>query len=114
MRSERLGQAMEWVVAAVLCTLLGACGGSGNGDGTGPQLTRRVASLTILAGNNQSWTVGTLLPAPLQVKVTDEDGQPFSGATVTWSVTAGGGSVQFASSTSQADGTASTLWSLGK
>jgi len=114
MRSKGLGQAMEWVVAAVLCMLLGACGGSGNGDGTGPQPTRRAASLTILAGNNQSWTVGTLLPAPLQVKVNDEGGQPFSGATVTWSVTAGGGSVQFASSTSQADGTASTLWSLGK
>jgi len=111
MKTKRLGQAVQQLVVAILCTFLAACG---NGNQIEPpQPTRHAASLTILAGNNQSATVGTLLTAPLQVKVNDEVGQPFSGATVTWSVTAGGGSVQFASSTSQADGTARVQWTLG-
>src|SRR5512133_1194131 len=113
MKAERLGQAVQLLVATILCAMLAACGGSGSGNQTEPQPTRHASSLTILAGNNQSATVGTPLPAPLQVKVADEDGQPFPGATVTWSVTAGGGNVQLSSSTTQADGTSSVRWTLG-
>jgi len=91
--------------AGILCgviVLLG-CGGSGS-----------VANDLVLAkaspsGDGQSGPAGTALPSPLRAIVT-QTGTPVAGRTVSWSLP--GGSVTPASSTTGADGIASTSVTL--
>ena len=73
----------------------------------------RATSLRIESGSSQSGTVGSALVQNLVVSVRDQQGSPFAGATVQWSVTAGGGEVSSSTSASGADGTASVGWTLG-
>lgn len=63
-------------------------------------------------GAGQSAAPGATLPTMLRVRVT-QGGSPVQGQQVTWSVTAGGGSVDPAQSTTDASGHASTEWTLG-
>ncbi len=111
MRANGFGQATKLLFVAGLCSLLPGCGGDGSGSESHP--ARRAARVSIVAGNNQSATVGTPLPASLVIEVDDQAGQPFAGATVTWNVTAGGGSLQLASGVTGTDGTSSAQWTLG-
>ena len=60
----------------------------------------------------QSATVGTALPAPISVKLT-ESGQPTGGRVVSWKVESGGGSIDAATSTTDANGDAVVHWTLG-
>lgn len=92
-------------LAALLA--LAACSGSEKQAAPVP------SSLTVVSGSGQSGVVGTLLSAALVVEVRDDSGQPMAGFTVSWGVTAGGGSVGSASSTTGPDGRASTTWTLG-
>jgi hypothetical protein len=46
-------------------------------------------------------------------RVLDEDDNPVSGATVSWRIESGGGTLSPASSTTDADGRASSAWTLG-
>ena len=85
---------------------LGTCG-----DGTGP--TPAPEAISDTEGDGQTATVGQLLGAGLAVLVTGSDGAPFAGANVAWSVTSGGGSVSPASSQTDAQGRATTQWTLG-
>ena len=71
------------------------------------------ASLELAGGNNQTGDVDAALPAALQVRAEDEFGNPVSGVTVNWAVTAGGGSVDPATSTTAATGIASAAFTLG-
>ena len=48
-------------------------------------------NLTKVSGDNQAGPASTQLAAPLVVSVLDQDGEAFAGASVTFSVTAGGG-----------------------
>ncbi len=66
-----------------------------------------------LAGDNQSGVVGSILPVPLTVVVTDQFGNPLSGLTVTWSVPPGQGSVSAATTVTSAAGQASVTRTLG-
>lgn len=84
--------------------LAAACGGT-----TEPEPNLVIASVS---GDGQTADVGMEVADPLVVRVT-QDGVPLSGRTVTWSVTAGGGSVDPTSSTTDASGNASTTWTLG-
>ncbi len=59
------------------------------------------SDVSVLNGNGQTGEVGTPLAQPLRVKVKNSQGQGVEGATVTWSVSGGGGSVS--SSTSRTD-----------
>jgi protocatechuate 3,4-dioxygenase beta subunit len=68
----------------------------------------QAASAGPLAG-----TVGSALPAPLTVRVLDDRGKAMRGVAVSWSVTAGGGTIDPASSTTDAAGVASASWTLG-
>jgi hypothetical protein len=92
----------------VACLVLSACGGGGDHK-TSPAPT----SVTIVSGNGQSGTVGTELPAALTVRITDSGSRPVGGATVSWAVTAGGGTVTPTVATTDTGGTASTRWTLG-
>jgi len=69
---------------------------------------------SVSAGNNQSAGAGTPVAMAPAVRVSDQDGNGVPGATVSFVVTAGGGSVSGATQTTAGDGTA-TLggWTLG-
>ena len=70
------------------------------------------SGITILGGNGQTGVVGTALPQALAVRVTDALGNSIPSATVTFTVSAGGGSVT-PSATTNASGEASGSWVLG-
>jgi plastocyanin len=94
------------VLGAVFLT--GACGGNGGG-GTGPTPN----TIAVNAGNNQVGTAGTALPDSLAVIVRDQAGGAIGGVLVTFTVTAGGGSLSPASSLTDASGIAKTRLTLG-
>ncbi len=66
-----------------------------------------------VSGDLQSAVVGTPLPAPLVVEVSDPGNNPVPGIEVTFSVIAGGGSLSVDSDTTDANGQASTVLTLG-
>jgi hypothetical protein len=72
-------------------------------------------SLSIVAGDGQTGTVGAALPVRPSVRVSDADDRPLAGVTVTFAVTAGGGLVTpEAPVVTNADGVATlTSWNLG-
>jgi plastocyanin len=90
--------------------MLGCGGGDDGGGGTPPPTT--TITKTSTSGDLQSGTVGQALTNPLEVVVT-EDGVPVSGRTVTWATTASGGSVDPTTAATDADGVATTTWTLG-
>jgi adhesin/invasin len=66
-------------------------------------------------GDGQTATAGTALDVAPSVRVTDADGHPVIGLAVTFSVTAGGGSLAGAVAISGADGVARVgAWTLGE
>ncbi len=72
------------------------------------------ATITLQAGNAQTAQVGTAVPAPPSVIVRDARGNPVSGITVQFIVTAGGGSVTGGNAVTAANGIASVgRWTLG-
>ncbi len=98
-------------VAVGLASLaLAACGGGGGG---GHETPVTPASIAIVSGNNQTALAGSALPTALGVSVKDSSGRAFAGASVSWSVVAGGGSVTPATSTTDSGGLATTNWTLG-
>ena len=70
-------------------------------------------ALEKVSGDNQSGTPGNALANPFVVEVQDEDGEPLTGHSVTFSVTAGGGSLSATSATTNANGRAQTTLTLG-
>ncbi|MDE0424654.1 MAG: Ig-like domain-containing protein [Candidatus Poribacteria bacterium] len=70
-------------------------------------------AITIVSGNNQNGRPGARLANPLVVEVIDENDDPVSGVTVSFSVTAGGGSVSPAAATTNSSGRAQTRLTLG-
>jgi plastocyanin len=85
---------------------LAACGG---GDGTGPSPN----SIAVSAGNNQVGAAGAALAESLAVIVKDQSGAALANVTVTFAVTAGGGSVSPTSRVTDASGIAKTRRTLG-
>lgn len=69
--------------------------------------------VTVVSGSNQTAIVATRLPQDLVAQVLDVSGNPVSGVTVSWVVTAGGGSVESATSTTGSNGRVSNRWTLG-
>jgi len=72
------------------------------------------ATLSIVGGNDQTARAGTLLPEDLVVQVgLPAAGKALNGIVVRWEVTAGGGSLATATSTTDASGRASNKLTLG-
>ncbi len=88
---------------------LAACGGN---DVVLPN-DRLAAKIVTARGDNQAGTVGGALADSAVVRVTDAKEQPVSGQTVSFSVVSGGGSVSPTMATTDANGLASTRWTLG-
>jgi plastocyanin len=97
-----------WMVALFAVQL--ACSGSDSGTSppTPPAVTIAKAPVS---GDNQSGTVGQALPNAIRVLVA-RSGQPEVGATVTWSASGTGASVNPVSGITDASGLASTIWTL--
>ena len=71
------------------------------------------ATITISSGDAQTGTVNTALANPIVVKVEDENGDDVAGASVTWAVASGGGTLSALTGTTGSDGTAQVTWTLG-
>jgi hypothetical protein len=71
------------------------------------------ARLDVVSGDLQTAEVGTELPQPLVVRVTDADGTPLAGQIVNFRVVSGGGSVFAGAAQTNADGMAQERWTLG-
>jgi adhesin/invasin len=69
--------------------------------------------IRIVSGNGQSGPAGAALGAQLVVQVLDDAENPVSGATVTWSIESGGGSVSPGSGQTDVQGRAAAVWTLG-
>lgn len=85
----------------------GTGGGNGGGNGAEP------AALAVVSGDAQSAKTQEAVAQPFVVAVTDADGAAVSGATVTWAVVDGPGSVSPTSSTTNAQGQASATFTGG-
>jgi plastocyanin len=109
----RLNRAPLAPLALLFGAVLLGCGGDGGNGGNGgtPPATMAIAKASSNSGDAQTGTVGQPLATPLQVVVT-ENGTSASGETVTWSTTALNASLT-ASSTTDANGIASSAWTLG-
>ena len=94
------------VLAALLLVAAG-CGGSGGGGSLSS------VTIEITAGDDQTGRAGTPLPELLTVLVRSEEGRPIEGATVSFRVTAGGGSLDRDSAVTDEAGMASVSWTLG-
>lgn len=70
-------------------------------------------SLTKVSGDGQEGTVGAALAKPFVVSVLDQNGSAFTGAVVTFSVTAGGGTLSSTTATTDANGRARSTLTLG-
>ncbi len=90
--------------------VLAAVGGCGGGEHIVAPLP---SNLTIASGNNQRVTPGNALPAPLEVAVTNSDGDGLSGVNVNWVVTTGEGTLSATRTITDSDGRASVDWTLG-
>ena len=75
-----------------------------------PRVARTLAKIS---GDNQQGAPGAALANPFVVKVTDQRGEAFEGVSVTFAVTAGGGSLTTQTTTTDANGQASTTLTLG-
>lgn len=91
--------------------LLGAVlAGLACSDGNAPPVP---TSMMLTAGNNQSGLPGVVLTTPLTVTLTGAGGTPFAGARVTWAVASGSASLGTVQSTTDANGVASTIVTIG-
>lgn len=70
-------------------------------------------NIALISGDAQSGTVNTALAAAYVVKVTDNNGNAVQGVTVGWAAVGGGGSMNPASSVTDAAGLASSTRTLG-
>lgn len=91
----------------VLLLPLAACGGDGGGEPSPPATV-----LAKLTGDQQTDTVGQVLPDSVKVLVTQSNA-PLAGATVSWSTGLAGGSLSPTSVSTDANGLAASQWTLG-
>lgn len=82
---------------------------------TATAVTGAPGIVNVTAGDAQNALINTLLPTAIAVKITDLLGNPVSGVAVNWTVPAAnlGGIVSPATSVSDANGAATTQWTLG-
>src|SRR5215831_4390217 len=108
-RGIRARSTARWVVAAAALVVAAACG-----DKNFNTVSLIPAVITVSsASNGQTGTIGLPLAEPISVQVTDQAGNPVANVIVTWTVLTGGGSVATATSTTDGNGNASVIWTLG-
>ena len=96
-----------WYSAVIVSLFMAGCGDS-SGPDSGPP-----ASLTVVSGDTAEGIAGTALGTPLSVRVSDAQGRAVGGATVSFSIKSGGGSLSATSAGTDGSGLASVAWTLG-
>ncbi len=96
--------------AGLIALAILAIGCGNDDDPINPNATLRIE---LASGNSQPGVVGRPLTNLLIAKVRNAADQPVAGKTVSWSVSAGGGSVSPTTSVTDAEGLASTTLTLG-
>ena len=96
----------SWILAGAIAAGSITCSSDINDPASRP------ARLTKVAGDGQVGMADRPLPAPLVVRVEDEDGRPLEDVTVSWTV-GGGGSVDRSEVSTGPDGTAAVQRVLG-
>ncbi|MDE2796247.1 MAG: hypothetical protein OXL34_15630, partial [Gemmatimonadota bacterium] len=87
---------------------------SGQASGTASvEVEQRATRLDVVSGDGQEAVRGTQLSEPLVVRMSDQGGTVAEGVTVTFLPDAGHGSVSQTMVETDADGLASTEWTLG-
>jgi hypothetical protein len=76
-------------------------------------VTQKATRVEVVSGNLQTATVGQALAQPLVARAVDQGGAPMPGASVTFTVTSGNGSVQASSTTTDAQAQVAATWTLG-
>jgi hypothetical protein len=98
---------MRSATLSVLLLLACGCGSSNEPD------PRAAASLTVISGDAQQAEVGTDLPEPVVVKVSDANGVPVPNQLINFVVVSGGGRVFAGAAQTNAAGEARERWTLG-
>lgn len=104
-RAFRLALSPGYVV--LLATLVAASGCTLNTDVSGP------AAIVKVSGEPQSEPTNTTFPTPLAVLVVTQFGEPIQNATVTWTITSGGGTLSAQSTPTDENGIASVTYTSG-
>lgn len=100
----------------ILLLVFAACKSSGGGSVTPPPPPPPApATMTRVEGDHQTAAAGLPVPVRPAVKLAASDGSPFSGRTVEFAVTGGGGTLSGSggTQTTDADGIARATWVLG-
>jgi len=96
------------ILALTWVALVSSCG-----DSSGPKGPGNPAAVEITGGQGQQGVVGKELPEALSVRVLDADGRAVPNATITFHVVQGGGTIAAEAVVSNAEGIATTRWTLG-
>ncbi len=87
---------------------------SGNATATVTVTVQQATALLVIAsGDGQSATVAQALAEAVVVRATDAGGAPVESVSLAFVVSSGGGAVGTAAATTDAEGLASTTWTLG-
>ena len=70
-------------------------------------------TLTKVSGDEQDEAAGATLADPFVISVLDQNGNPFAGAAVTFAVTSGKGTLSIPTTTTDANGRATSILTLG-
>ncbi len=81
--------------------------------GTGVAAGGTASSLILVSGSGQTGTTGQPLASPFVIKVVDASNNPVAGTAVSFLVTAGGGSLSTTMASTDTQGLASTILTLG-
>jgi hypothetical protein len=91
-----------------------ACRGERAESVTGPEKpAEKIYTFAALEGDDQHAAAGEQLPLPVSVLVKDESGNTASNISVEFTIASGGGSVSSPTVMTDANGRASTSWTLG-
>ena len=96
-------------LATALATVVGACS-KDSSSSTAP--TQQLMITADPSTNAQIATVGTAVAKPVEVHVMNQDGEVVQGTVVTWTVISHAGTIDSATTTTDASGTARVAWTL--
>jgi adhesin/invasin len=105
-RRQRFDSVDRIITLSLLLVIAAACK-----DSTAP--TPVATAVALVGGSAQTAVVGMSLAAPVVVKVTDQSGNALAGVAVMFSPATSSGSVSAAQVTTDSNGSAQVLWTLG-
>lgn len=106
--------ASRWTLGATTGTQTATItSGGASATTTASATTGTAALLAVVSGNAQAGIATDPLANPLVARVTDSNGNPVSGAAVSWAIGSGCGSISAPSTTADASGLTQISWTLG-